>query len=60
MNEKLESRVSKKEQCVLCGKETQYSKNIPIQRRYEYVDGVGQLCVKCSIDYGLKTTGECQ
>lgn len=38
-----------KEFCVRasCGAETSYSRDIPVDRRNYYVDGVGQLCDKC-------------
>ena len=38
---------SKKELCVLCWKETIYTKDTPIHQRKCYVEAVGQLCEKC-------------
>lgn len=36
-----------KEMCVLCGRETQYSKDDNISVRRNYVEGCGQLCDDC-------------
>ena len=33
-----------KDTCVICGKETEYAKDTPIQNRIGYVEGAGQLC----------------
>lgn len=33
--------------CIRCGKETKYSKSTPVEKRYCYVDGTGQLCEAC-------------
>jgi len=51
-----------KDKCVLCGDETSYTMNTPIDERYYYVEGAGQLCEKCynkiykeTIDTSLKT-----
>ena len=38
------------ELCVLCGKETEYSRQTPIQVRVGYVEGAGQLCPKCWLE----------
>lgn len=35
------------ELCVCCGKETEYKKDTPIEKRYGYIKGAGQLCCKC-------------
>ena len=42
--------------CVACGEETSYDKDDHIDKRYNYVEGAGQLCLKCwdSI-YGTNT-----
>ena len=37
----------KRESCVLCGKDTPYSFDTPLEKRVGYVDGCGQLCKKC-------------
>ena len=34
--------------CVMCGELTKYKKIDHIDNRYGYVEGVGQLCFKCS------------
>ena len=36
-----------KECCVRCGKETEYTKDTPIDQRENYVEGGGQLCKEC-------------
>lgn len=36
-----------KEKCVICKETTQYEKNTHINKRYFYIDCVGQLCSKC-------------
>lgn len=33
--------------CVLCGKQTQYQTNTHIDMRSGYVEGAGQLCTTC-------------
>tara|TARA_Y100001951_G_scaffold38170_1_gene30088 strand:+ start:3634 stop:3885 length:252 start_codon:yes stop_codon:yes gene_type:complete len=44
--------VSKKAQeydaCVSCGELTKYKKTDHIDYRYNYIEGFGQLCFKCS------------
>jgi len=35
------------EKCVICGAETAYRFNDHIDYRFNYVEGAGQLCVKC-------------
>ncbi len=35
------------ERCVLCGKETNVSKDKHVNQRDNYVDGCGQLCIAC-------------
>ena len=41
--------MSEKELCVLCGQETPYTKETHISEREFYVEGSGQLCLKCHI-----------
>ena len=36
------------EKCVICGEDTQYRFNDHVDYRFNYVDGAGQLCVKCA------------
>ena len=38
----------KNEICVMCGARTNYSSQDPIEYRYGYVEGTGQLCFRCS------------
>ena len=33
--------------CAYCGAETEYKKDTPIEKRYGYIKGAGQLCCKC-------------
>ena len=33
--------------CVICGKPTEYRKDVPIDKRERYVEGAGQLCREC-------------
>lgn len=35
------------EKCIICGVDTQYRFRTPIDFRYNYVEGAGQLCNKC-------------
>lgn len=39
-----------KDKCVICDKETVYTKDTHINLRCYYVDGTGQLCRKCYND----------
>ena len=36
------------EKCIICGVDTQYRFRTPIDFRYNYVEGAGQLCDKCA------------
>lgn len=36
-----------KDKCIRCGHETPYKKSTHIDFRDHYVEGAGQLCVKC-------------
>jgi len=40
-------RKEKKDCCVSCGAETEYSKETHVNLRKYYVEGAGQLCEKC-------------
>ena len=42
------------EKCVICGKETEYSYDVPINERKYYSEGAGQLCEKCYIKLYVK------
>ncbi len=35
------------ERCCRCGKPIGYSVDTPVQLRYDYVEGAGQLCNEC-------------
>jgi len=43
--------VSKMEECIVCGVETNEPKDKHIDYRYNYVEGAGQLCSKCAEKY---------
>jgi hypothetical protein len=56
LKEKLLKMNKGKEICIICGKETEYNFDTPIQERKYYIEGVGQLCKRCYylIYYGEK------
>ena len=33
--------------CICCGKETKYKKDDDVAYRHNYIEGAGQLCLKC-------------
>ena len=33
--------------CISCGKETKYKKVDDVTHRHNYIEGAGQLCLKC-------------
>jgi len=39
------------DECVVCGVDTNESKDKHVDYRYNYVDGAGQLCSKCAEKY---------
>ncbi len=39
--------------CVLCGKTTCYTKDVPFDERQGYIEGAGQLCPSCYMDIYL-------
>jgi hypothetical protein len=39
------------DECVVCGVETNETKDKHVDYRYNYVDGAGQLCSKCAEKY---------
>ena len=45
------------ESCVVWGKETSFKKGDDIIFRYGYIQGVGQLCFKCSQTRKMHKTG---
>lgn len=50
---KRKNTVSDIDLCVFCGAETEYKKDTPIEKRYGYIKGAGQLCRKCYLElYG--------
>ncbi len=42
---------SEMEECIVCGTETNESKDKHIDFRYNYIEGAGQLCSKCVEKY---------
>ncbi|HDQ16173.1 MAG TPA: hypothetical protein ENN45_03855 [Bacteroidetes bacterium] len=43
-----------KEKCVICGKETEYLRSTPINKRKYYVEGCGQVCTDCGNEMGIE------
>jgi len=41
------SRLGEWEHCVICGQRTDVKTSEPVNRRFYYVEGVGQLCPRC-------------
>ena len=39
------------EVCILCGKKTPVKFDTDISERVGYISGVGQLCMKCYLEY---------
>jgi len=39
-----------KDKCIMCGKETTYDVSVPIDYRFGYIEGAGQLCYECNKD----------
>jgi len=39
--------IEEKDPCYLCGRETPHHKDEPIDKRYNYIEGAGQLCQEC-------------
>ena len=39
--------MANKDNCVICSIETQYDDTISVDFRFNYVDGIGQLCSNC-------------
>jgi len=44
-------KTQEKEKCVVCGAQTDVPKDMHIDFRKYYVEGVGQLCDKCGPKY---------
>lgn len=44
-------KVESNETCVLCDQKTDVPINLHIDFRYNYIEGVGQLCNKCAKKY---------
>lgn len=45
--ERLSVSAETREQCVLCGRETDVEISRPVSQRNYYVEGGGQLCEEC-------------
>ena len=39
-----------KDRCVICQKETKYDNHTHVDARFNYIEGMGQLCSKCFIE----------
>ena len=50
----MENEKKEYEKCILCGVETNIEKNKNIENRYGYLEGAGQMCSKCFLDYYKK------
>lgn len=46
------------EKCVICGKDTGISEDMPVAYRKRYIKGSGQLCRDCYYDLYLKSESE--
>jgi hypothetical protein len=42
-----ETSAEEREMCYLCKRETPHRKDEPIDNRYNYIEGAGQLCQEC-------------
>lgn len=42
-----QTETEQREKCVSCGEITEYTKSTPIEKRIGYIQGGGQLCLKC-------------
>ena len=42
-----EINIKEKEKCYLCKRETTIYKGTPIEKRYNFIEGAGQLCQEC-------------
>ena len=58
MDKRKKQSDSKTERCVICGKPTEYRKDVPIDKRECYIEGAGQLCRKCYFEIYLKNGNE--
>lgn len=45
------------EYCCLCGAQTEYRFDEPVQERENYIAGVGQLCPKCARNLAKESYG---
>lgn len=45
------------EYCVLCGRPTNYTWGIPIDQRFGYISGCGQLCYSCCVSVEREAIG---
>lgn len=49
MDNRVTDKSVEKEKCVLCGVETDIPRDLHIDFRYGYIEGVGQLCKSCAL-----------
>ena len=42
------------EYCIACHGDTGYTVDVPIQARHYYVEGCGQLCETCYLEFSLQ------
>ena len=50
----MESEKKEYEKCILCSVETDIEKNKNIDGRKGYLEGAGQMCTNCFLDYYKK------
>lgn len=50
----MDSKKKEYEKCILCSEETNIEKNKYVDARIGYLEGAGQMCNKCFLDYYKK------
>lgn len=46
----MEKDIEQNERCVICKEVTDVNRNIHIDHRMCYIEGIGQLCCKCFLE----------
>jgi hypothetical protein len=47
-----------KDRCVVCGVDSPYDESVHVDLRFDYVEGVGQLCKSCAMNNDGQHTGK--
>ena len=47
---KWNAKRSRLDRCVVCGAATEYARSVPIDKRFGYIQGSGQLCRRCYME----------